>query len=272
MLPRWCAALAAAVMAAGVLGGSTAAGKVNSFPPGTVFRDCDVCPELVVVPAGSFVMGSERGKPTERPVHRVTIARPFAIGRAEVTVGQWKACVADGVCRDFPYAPMHWPDDHPQDGPGWKHSKVYLQWLSRRTGKRYRLPSEAEWEYAARGGTTTRFWWGERFERDHANCKNCGPHIGIAGLKPAGAYPANPFGLYDVAGSLYEWAEDCWNESYDGAPVDGSAWLEGECKLRIARSGSRFSGYSPLRPAYRYKFPADSSSNLRGLRVVRELP
>ena len=144
---------------------------------GRVFRDCPVCPELAVIPAGSYLMGSNNGRKREKPVHKVTIARPFAIGRYEVTFDQWKACRVAGGCAKK-------PDDHkwgrgvrPVMNITFADVKEYLAWISRKTGRTYRLPTEAEWEYAARAGTTTDFWWGNKIGNKLANCRNCGPEI-----------------------------------------------------------------------------------------------
>lgn len=241
--------------------------------PFSVFKDCDTCPELVVIPPGEFMMGQEFSNPNEQPVHKVTIAYPFAIGRAEIKVGEWNACVADGVCRDFSDFTRVYPDEYPQAGPGWSLSKNYVDWLSKMTGKTYRLPSEAEWEYAARGGTQTRYWWGPGFMNNMANCAYCGPHQRVIGLTKAGYYPANPFGLFDVSGNLTEWMEDCWNPNYEGAPTDGSPWLEGDCKLRVLKGGARHYDPVDIRPGHRGRLKNYGlNGNTFGLRVVRELP
>ncbi|MBT4932608.1 MAG: formylglycine-generating enzyme family protein [Rhodospirillaceae bacterium] len=241
--------------------------------PLSVFKDCEVCPEMIVIPPGSFFMGSVFGDSTEMPVHRVTIAYPFAIGRAEVKVWEWKACVADGNCDIVDTFFTQSPDDYPQTGISWPMAKDYAAWLSEKTGGTYRLPSEAEWEYAARGGTQTRFWWGANFKENYANCEYCGTNKDVVGLRPAGTFPPNPYGLYDVSGNLYEWIEDCWNPSFKGAPTDGSSWLEGECRLRVIKGGSRMSYAKGIRPAYRYRIHGGGTSgNNHGFRVLRELP
>ncbi len=241
--------------------------------PLSVFKDCDTCPELVVIPPGEFMMGQKFSNPNEQPVHKVTIAYPFAIGRAEIKVGEWNACVSDGVCENFSDFTRVYPNEYPQAGLNWTRSKVFIGWLSKKTGKTYRLPSEAEWEYAARGGTQTRYWWGPGFKGNTANCHYCGPHQGTIGITRAGSYPANPFGLFDVSGNLNEWVRDCWNTTYEGAPTDGSPWLEGGCQYNMLRGGAR--NYDPvhIRPANRshIMYP-NHNENMHGLRVVRELP
>jgi formylglycine-generating enzyme required for sulfatase activity len=203
----------------------------------------------------------------------VTLGRPFAIGRAEVTAAEWDACARAGAC-ESKIDDEKRPPNHPQDYVSWDMVQVYLGWISERTGHVYRLPSEAEWEYAARGGTATTYWWGDGFKKDHANCRVCGRGLDrtARAATPAGAYPANPFGLYDILGNLSEWVADCWNPTYDGAPVDGSAWITGNCRLRIIRGGSRFSWPYTIQSFYRYRIFTKSSGNDMGFRVVRELP
>ena len=213
--------------------------------PGTAFRDCPDCPEMVVVPAGSFMMGSpshEAGRAEdEDPRHRVTIAKPFAVGKYEVTFAEWDACVADGGCGG------HRPEDEgwgrgrrPLVNVSWDDAKAYVRWLSRKTGKPYRLPSEAEWEYAARAGTTTRYSWGDDIGRNRANCLYCDSRWDLKQTAPAGSFRANVFGLHDVHGNVSEWVEDCWNDNYAGAPADGSPWTDGGCTRRVLRGGSWF--------------------------------
>jgi len=247
------------------------AGKNGAKQPGDFFRDCEDCPELAVIPAGSYLMGSDGRYKRETPTHKVTIARPFAMGRYEVTFDQWKACVVAGGCNRK-------PDDHkwgrgtrPVMNVTFDDVKEYLAWIGARTGKTYRLPSEAEWEYAARAGTTSAFWWGEKIGSKKANCRDCAPTISHETF-PVGAFEANPFGLYDVHGNVWEWVEDCWNPSYFGAPADGSAWLQGPCNLRVTRSGSWYYFSQNLRSSSRSKYPAKAFSYGIGFRVVRELP
>ena len=214
--------------------------------PGRVFRDCPECPEMVVVPAGSFMMGSpshEAGRgDDEGPRHRVTIEKPFAVGKYEVTFAEWDACVADGGCGG------HRPEDEgwgrgrrPVINVNWDDAKAYVRWLNRKTGKQYRLPSEAEWEYAARAGTTTRYNWGDDIGRNRANCNGCGSRWDRKQTAPVGSFRANVFGLHDVHGNVWEWVEDCLNYNYAGAPADGSPWTDGDCTLAaVLRGGSWF--------------------------------
>jgi formylglycine-generating enzyme required for sulfatase activity len=236
--------------------------------PGEVIRDCADCAELVVVPAGEFTMGSA-DSPYEKPEHRVSIANPFAIGRRETTFEEWDRCVESGGCR-------YRPDDHgwgrgsrPVIDVSWDDAKAFVGWLSQRTGRRYRLPSEAEWEYAARAGTTTGFWWGRETGSGHANCEDCG---GAARQTlPVGSFRPNGFGLYDTAGNAAEWVEDCWNDGYRGAPRDGSAWLAGQCRQRGLRGGSFAGRSNVIRSAARFRYDQDVRYYANGFRVARDL-
>ena len=240
--------------------------------PGDIFRDCSTCPELVVVPAGRYVMGDNRSRfPAERPAHLVTIAQPMAVGRFEVTFDEWQVCLAEGGCAKN-------PDDHhwgrgrrPVVNISWPEAVGYTRWLSRKTGKTYRLPTEGEWEYVARAGTTTEYWWGDEPGLNRADCRNCGLEISHQSV-PVGSFAANPFGLFDVHGNVWEWVQDCWNPSHAGAPSDGSARLAGDCRERVTRSGSWYYVNTNVRSAYRSKFPADAFSYGIGIRVIRELP
>jgi formylglycine-generating enzyme required for sulfatase activity len=238
--------------------------------PGDVFRDCNDCPEMVVVPAGAFEMGSNEFD-FEKPEHRVTIAKPFAIGRREVTFDEWDQCVASGSCR-------HRPDDRgagrgerPVTDVSWLDAKAYVEWLSQKTSRKYRLPSEAEWEYAARGNTRTPYWWGRDAAQRFANCRECGGTPGRSTVA-GGTYAANPFGLFDTAGNAAEWVEDCWNDSYRNAPRDGSAWTSGQCRQRVLRGGSFDSQARYVRSASRFRYDSDVRYYANGFRVVRELP
>ncbi|MBR0775535.1 SUMF1/EgtB/PvdO family nonheme iron enzyme [Bradyrhizobium diazoefficiens] len=188
-------------------------------------------PEMVAIRGGSFAMGSN-DDPTERPVHQVTI-KPFAIGKYPVTVREWNECAAAKAC-GFTAAGK---DDAPVSNVSWTDAQQYVAYLAQATKKPYRLPSEAEWEYAARGGTQTKYWWGDKLQPGMAGCKDCGE---LAAEQPAkvGSFKPNPFGLYDMGGGIDQWVEDCWRKSYQGAPVDGSAWNGGDCSSHVLRSGS----------------------------------
>jgi formylglycine-generating enzyme required for sulfatase activity len=207
--------------------------------------------------------------PYEKPTHRVTIPSAFAIGRREITFDEWDLCVATGGCR-------HRADDHgwgrgdrPVINVSWDDAKMLASWLSRKTGLKYRLPTEAEWEYAARAGTTSTFWWGRDVGNGHANCSDCGGAPARRTL-PAGSFRANAFGLFDTAGNADEWVEDCWNDSYRDAPRDGSAWISGQCQQRVLRGGSFASVGKAVRSASRFKYDKDVRYYANGFRVVRE--
>jgi formylglycine-generating enzyme required for sulfatase activity len=225
---------------------------------------------MVVIPAGSFDMGGA-GRPFDRPVHRVTIGQQFALSRYEITFDNWDLCVEAGGCRFKPDDHGWGRGDHPVINVSWFDAKEYVAWLSQRTGKAYRLPSEAEWEYAARGGTQTPFYWGAQVGTRQANCRDCQTGAGVKPLS-VGSFSANAFGLYDMSGNVAEWVEDCWNESYNGAPQDGSAWAKGNCSLRVLRGGSFDSPSSYLFSAARFRYDADVRYFANGLRVARIFP
>ena len=242
-------------------------------PPGTTFRDCGECPEMVVVPEGSFMMGSTAGGDAERPVHRVTFARPFAVGVYEVTFAEWDACVSDGGCGGYRPDDAGWGHGRrPVIHVSWENAKAYVRWLSGKTGEAYRLLSESEWEYVARAGTGTEYWWGDEIGRNRANCDGCGSRWDAERTAP-GSFSPNAFGLQDVHGNVWEWVEDCWNDSYNGAPSDGSAWESGEweCGARVLRGGSWDSIPRDLRSANRGWNPPDGRVADRGFRVARTL-
>lgn len=214
----------------------------TGYTPGKRFRDCAACPEMVVLPPGTFTMGSpdaEAGRHrTEGPAHQVTIGYSFAMGVYEVTFAEWEACVDAGGCNGYRPKRRFFGRNlgHPRNPVtrvGWEDVPGYLAWLSEETGNRYRLPSEAEWEYAARSGTTTPYYTGDTVSQDEANYGRYFVGRPVA----VGSYPANPFGLHDMLGNVAEWCEDCWNANYVGAPTDGSAWREGDCDLRVLRGG-----------------------------------
>lgn len=253
--------------------------------PGTAFRDCPECPEMVVIPAGSFVMGSpetETGRDKdETPQHNVAIGYSFAVGRYEVTRAQYAQFLREAGHAPAPGNCWYWDgdegkaknddpsrswtnpgfpqeDSHPAVCVSWEDAKAYVAWLSRKTGKNYRLLTEAEWEYSARAGSSAARPWGEDRNqaciyanvgdlartrivppgkgRRWAQFHDCDDRYGYTA--PVGSYTVNRFGLYDMIGNVWEWTEDCWNESYAGAPADGSAWRTGDCARRVARGGS----------------------------------
>jgi formylglycine-generating enzyme required for sulfatase activity len=238
--------------------------------PGETFRDCDACPEMTVVPAGRFEMGSGNHGAEERPVHEVAIPRDFGIGVYEVTAGEWDACVTDGACRQSPQADTG--EKMPAANISWDDAQDYVTWLSAKTGEKYRLPSEAEWEYAARAGTATAYWWGDEGGKGSASCADCGNPWDGERASPAGSFAANPFGLFDVHGNVWEWVQDCWNPDYEGATADGSSRTSGDCRARVLRGGGWSLGQEYLRSSRRTHYDHDVRYPLHGLRVARDLP
>jgi formylglycine-generating enzyme required for sulfatase activity len=240
--------------------------------PGSEFSECaSSCPAMIVVPAGSFKMGSAATEadrsPNEGPQHEVTIAKPFAVGRTEVTFAQWDACAAAGACRKL--GDNAWGrDERPVINVSWSDAVKYVEWLARMTGKPYRLPSEAEWEYAARAGTTTRFSFGDDDSKLNGYAwyfKNSDRKTQAVGTKTA-----NGFGLYDMHGNVYEWIADPWHENYENAPSDGSVWRDNPVPNRhVARSGSWYFDAKNLRSASRVGAPSDLQDGNVGLRVAR---
>ena len=206
---------------------------------------------LVAIPAGRFQMGSNDGYKWEQPVHSVSVSA-FKMMEHEVTFAQWDACVAAGGC-------SHKPDDK-----GWGRgnrpvmnisyndiTEQFIPWLNKLTGKQWRLPSEAEWEYAARAGTNTLYSWGNSIGTNRANCLNCGSHWDKKQTAPVKSFAPNAYGLYDMHGNVWELTQDCWNGSYTGAPADGSVWQSGDCSYRVLRGGSWYSDPVRLRSANR---------------------
>jgi formylglycine-generating enzyme required for sulfatase activity len=255
------------------------------------FRDVDAlwCPEMVALPAGVFQMGSPESdsdsRPRETPQHLVTIKAPFAIGRYPVTVGEYRY-----FCDAMNYAPQgglsvwdgsEWKtetskswrdpgfrqtDRHPVVGISWHDAQAYVDWLSSLLDRRYSLPSEAEWEYACRAGTTTRYAFGDTITPLDANY---GGNNG--GTTDVGSYAANPWGLYDMHGNVWEWVQDCWHDGYDGGPCDGTAWVNAEgADLRVLRGGAWGRAVRTLRSANRGRNRPDLRDFYFGFRVARD--
>ena len=249
--------------------------EAEGLSPGDRFRDCPVCPEMVVLPAGGFVMGSssaeEGHEPNESPQHRVRIPKPFAMGVYEVTFDEWDACGRDFACGNFGDDEGWGRERRPVINVNWNDAQEYMQWLSEKTGHAYRLPSESEWEYAARAGTVTKYSWGNEVGRNRANCagKYCGDRW--ANTAPVGSFAPNGFGLHDMHGNVCEWVEDCWNGSYGGAPRDGTVWVGGDCAKRVLRGGSWGDVPWDLRAAYRSGLATGYRYRFNGFRVARTL-
>ena len=311
---RWTTTLAALSCSFALAACATGDGPASEPRPlavGATFRDCPDCPQMVVAPAGRFIMGSAESEPVrdrdEGPQREVTIPRPFAIGKFEVTRGQyakfveetgrpatlncsvWTGAkterVADKSWRD-PNMPQ--TDDDPVVCVSWLDAKAYVGWLAARTGQPYRLASEAEGEYAARAGAATRYAFGDDADQlcAHGNVADdsaraaggaanwvyarCNDGVAIT-TAPVGSYAANRFGLHDMHGNVWEWVEDCFNPSYEGAPVDGSAWVTPGCPTRVDRGGGFFNNRGTNRAAERAAYPEAGTSANIGLRVALSL-
>jgi formylglycine-generating enzyme required for sulfatase activity len=232
-------------------------------------------PEMVMLGAGSFRMGDiqdSRDKAAQ-PVRTVRIQRPFAIGRYEVTFEDYDR-FAQATGRQLPNDGGGGRGRQPVINFAWGDAVEYAKWLSTQTGKRYRMPSEAEWEYAARGGEETTFWWGNQMKPGMANCVGCGSQWDNKVTAPVGSFQPNPFGLYDTAGNLWEWVEDCDHEDYNGAPTDGSAWKKeggGNCYTRVFRGGAWNYAARGLRSSFRGRGDPGTRSASIGFRLVREV-
>lgn len=304
----------------------TAAGSPfasENYRPGTSFKDCEICPEVVVLPAGTFMMGSTSEETTkaevradaaerEQPKHAVTFAKPFAIGKYEVTLAEYRAFV-EATNRPDPDRCITWTEATDTwgevDGASWQNAgfyqgenhpvgcldledaRGYSVWLSEMTGERYRVPSEAEWEYAARGGTATNQSWGDTMEdmcrfTNASDLTRADVHKGVRDTPtrffecrdgyvytaPVGSFPPNAYGLYDMVGNIWEWVEDCFIIGYDGAPSDGSVRYDpNNCDRLIVRGGGWYARNWFMRPAGRSREYPEYRSTTLGLRVVREL-
>jgi formylglycine-generating enzyme required for sulfatase activity len=246
------------------------------------FRECtseqgkDYCPEMVVVPAGSFMMGSpptEKGRyASEGPQHMVTIGKPFAVAKFELTFDEWDTCVTYGDCPED-VSDGGWDrGQQPAINVTWDDAQRYVAWLSKMTGKPYRLLTEAEYEYATRAETQTAYPWGDDIGKNNANCNGCGSKWDNRQTAPVGSFKPNAFGLYDMVGNVWQWVEDCFHDNYNGAPTDGSAWIEGgNCKFRVVRGGAWDFSADLLRSALRYRYAAGGRSYYLGFRVGRTL-
>jgi formylglycine-generating enzyme required for sulfatase activity len=256
--------------------GPLSAERERSLRPKDSFKECDKCPEMIVIPAGNFVMGSptaEAGRDIdESPQHAVAIAKLFAVAKFDLTFDEWDACIDDGGCNGRKPQDQGWGRGRqPVINVSWDNTTDYLGWLSRKIGKAYRLLTEAEWEYAARAGSTTAYYWGNEIGKANANCDGCGSNWDNEQTSPVGSFAANGFGLYDMAGNVWRWIQDCYHDSYNGAPTDGSAWDSADCQSRVIRGGSWISKPPLLRSAGRFRNTRSSRSNLLGFRVARTL-
>ncbi len=252
--------------------------QAEAASPGRVFRDCAVCPVMVEVPAGTYMMGSpdSEGAPDERPRHGVTIGSPIAVGAYEVTFAEWDGCVENRGCRDHHADDRGWGRGRrPVVDVNWEDAREYARWLSEETGERYRLLSEAEWEYLARAGTETARHWGpddsEQCRYANGNDESVQCSDGYERTAPVGSFEPNALGLYDMIGNVIEWTDDCWNGNYKGAPADGGAWRSGDCSRRVLRGGSWSLRPGHLRSAVRAAIPTGERLYSLGFRVARAM-
>ncbi|MBP9100766.1 MAG: SUMF1/EgtB/PvdO family nonheme iron enzyme [Nitrosomonas sp.] len=241
-------------------------------PP--VTRRAFIEPQMVRIPPGKFLMGSNDGDSDEKPVHEVAIAYAFEIGKYEVTFDEYDA-FANATGRQLPNDNRWGRGKRPVINVSWNDVQAYVQWLSKQTGKQYRPPTEAEWEYAARAGTQARYWWGDDFEKNNAACWECGNEwYGRKRIALVGSFKANAFGLHDTAGNVWEWTQDCWHDNYRNAPGNGSAWLEkggGDCNRRVFRGGSWIDSPQNLRSAIRNRMIPGGALHNQGFRIARDL-
>jgi formylglycine-generating enzyme required for sulfatase activity len=258
----------AAPPAAAVASSSPPPPAAAPSPASKTIRDCEGCPELTAIPSGSFQMGSNDLYEFEKPVHPVTI-RGFYIGTRELTFEEWDACVDQGGCSYRPNDRGLGRGKRPVTDVHWNDANAYLAWLSLKTGKKYRLPTESEWEYAARAGSTATYPWGPTIEKERANCLGCNDQPRKQAVA-AGQFPANGYGLLDMAGNAAEWVADCWSENYRSAPRDGSAYTAPGCRERVLRGGSFNNDPRYLRSAARFKYETDVRFYTNGFRVARE--
>lgn len=263
------------------------------------FKDHRHGPEMVVVPAGEFLMGSPDSEAdrwdNEGPQHQVKLARLFGVGRHAVTRGQFAAFVETTNYRmeggaqvwtgtQWRFDPtLSWRnpgfrqgDDHPVVCVNWNDASAYVAWLCQCTGRTYHLLSEAEWEYVARAGTDTPYWWGSSITAVQANYYGYKGFPAMGQVRkstmPVGHFEANPWGLYNVHGNVWEWCKDCWHENYNGAPTDGSAWIDcSDPGFRVIRGGSWYFFREVLRSAYRNRYAADHRNHNVGFRVGRTI-
>jgi formylglycine-generating enzyme required for sulfatase activity len=259
------------------------AAAIEASAAAHAFQDSAQAPMMIAVPAGAFMMGSpasEAGRtPYEDVQHRVVIARAFALGRSDVTFDQWDACVSGGGCNAYRPGDEGWGrGSQPVVNVSWDDARAYVTWLTATTGKPYRLPTEAEWEYAARGGTTTVYWWGNSASHDYANYGADTCCSGLAqgqdrwvNASPVNSFAANPFGLFDMNGEVMQLVADCWHESYTGAPADGAAWDKENCAMRTARGGAWNSPPAFIRSAARIWIPGTARTKFIGFRVARDM-
>ncbi len=239
----------------------------DSLTTGFVFRDAEDLPEMVVIPAGEFMMGSDR-QTYEKPIHRVSITRPFALGRYPVTFDEFERFVNNSGY-NYVFDDMGWGRERrPVVNISWNDAKAYCRWISERTNMCYRLPSEAQWEYAARAGTTTNCYWGDDPWQNQANFVGSGSAWSGEKSAPVGSFPPNRWGLYDMLGNVWEWCEDQWNINYQDAPINGSAWYGGSDR-RVLRGCCAFDHEDRISVSSRRDDVADYALRSIGFRLAK---
>jgi formylglycine-generating enzyme required for sulfatase activity len=238
------------------------------------FKECEFCPEMIVVPAGQFTMGANENEPgstpDERPQHEVSFVQSFSVGRFAVTFDEWEACVAAIGCSYRPSDQNWGRGKQPVINILWSDAKEYVGWLSRKTGRSYRLLSEAEREYVTRAGTSSAYWWADEFAPLQANSDyptgHSKPKIATV---PVDSFAPNPWGFFQVHGNVYDWVEDCGNDSYENAPSDGSAWMNGNCEVHMLRGGAFSRRPETLRSAARLWSGGTNRMIYMSVRVAR---
>ena len=252
---------------------SLTSAQERELKPKDAFKECAACPEMIVVPSGTFMMGTPTGRggdELERPQHKVNISKPFAVAKFPLTFDEWDTCVAHGDC--VRVSDKGWGRGRqPVINVSWADAQVYVAWLSGITGREYRLLTEAEYEYAARGGKQTRYPWGDQLGKNNANCEGCGSKWDKQ-TAPVGSFAPNGFGLHDMTNNIKQWTKDCYHNDYRGAPTDGTAWIDNaNCLSRVAKSGWYGVHSYYLRPEVRYQMMRDYRYDNTGMRVARSL-
>jgi formylglycine-generating enzyme required for sulfatase activity len=247
-----------------VFGLSVQTVSATELRPREVFSDCQTCPKMIVVPAGKFSMGTNDGDDSERPKHIVTISKAFAVGIYEVTQAEWQSVMGANPGQNE-------DDQYPVENVSWDDASEYIHKLSDRSGNKYRLLSEAEWEYAARAGSTTLYYWGSSWGGD-GNCARCTMDNFENHTFPVGSFPANGFGLYDMYGNVWEWVQDCRNPDYAEGPTTEAPRLTGNCTARMLRGGAWRNIPKHLRSSDRISYKTSVEHFIFGLRVAKTLP
>lgn len=260
--------------------------RIRSAYSGITVKDCEDCPSLVVIDSGQFDMGDAQIA-NAIPVHRVTVLKTIAVGAYEVTFREWDACVAAGYCQGggdssnkLPAHDEGWGrGQNPVINVSWYDAHDYIFWLNLKTGQKYRLLSESEWEYVARAGTNSAYPWGTAVSHKNANYGNDECCEGQAAgrdewthTSPVGSFAANQYGLYDTQGNVWEWTQDCWHPRFEGAPTDTSPWQYDGCAERVVRGGAWIDGPEKIRSASRSKLTPESRGGYIGFRVARDYP